>query len=226
MTPVLYVGNKNYSSWSLRPWLVLRWSGIPFETRAIALGGEGYGAGRMAEVLAVSPSGRVPALHLGDAVVWDSLAISEWAAESAPDAGLWPADAMARAVCRAAACEMHSGFQAIRSTLPCNIRRRAPAREPARHAAADVKQELCRLEALWGELRARRGRGGPYLFGARPTIADAFFTPVATRLRTYAVPVGPVAQQYADALLADPAFLAWEKEGAAEAWTMPVWDSH
>ena len=225
MSPVLHVGNRNYSSWSLRPWLVLTWSGLAFETRAIALGGQGYGEGRMAEVRAISPSGRVPALHVGDTVIWDSLAISEWAAEKSPAAHLWPEDATERAVCRAAASEMHAGFQAIRGQLPCNIRRRAPPREPARHASDDVRHEIARVEALWSGLRARYGRGGPYLFGARPTIADAFFTPVATRFRTYSVPLGAGAREYADALLAEPAFLAWEREAIAEEWTMPQWDA-
>src|SRR4051794_16256883 len=100
MTPILYVGNKNYSSWSLRPWLALKWSGIPFEERVVALGGEGYGKGRIPEILAVSPSGRVPALVLGDTTVWDSLAICEWAAEQAPLARLLPEDRLTRAVCR------------------------------------------------------------------------------------------------------------------------------
>ncbi|HEY6459132.1 MAG TPA: glutathione S-transferase family protein [Polyangiaceae bacterium] len=238
MKPVLYVGNKNYSSWSLRPWLALTWSGIPFETRAIQLGGEGYGEGRTAAVLAVSPSGRVPALHLGDArdardgrgadetVVWDSLAIAEWAAENAPAAHLWPEDPTARAVCRSAACEMHAGFAALRAKLPCNIRRRAPMRDPARHAGEAVQQDIARVEALWAELRGRFGQGGDYLFGARPTVADAFYAPVATRFRTYAVPISAASKAYVDAILSDPAFLAWEKEGTAEAWTMPQWDDY
>lgn len=226
MKPVLYIGNKNYSSWSLRPWLVLTWSGIPFETRAIQLGGEGYGEGRTKEVLAVSSSGRVPAMHLGETVVWDSLAISEWAADAAPSAHLWPEDPTVRAVCRSAVCEMHAGFQALRAKLPCNIRRRAPAKEPARHASDDVRREVARVESLWGELRSRFGRGGLYLFGARPTIADAFYTPVATRFRTYAVPLGEASQEYVGALLSNPAFLAWEKDALAETWTMPQWDGH
>ncbi|HEY1697337.1 MAG TPA: glutathione S-transferase [Polyangiaceae bacterium] len=248
MKPVLYVGNKNYSSWSLRPWLALTWSGIPFETRAIQLGGEGYGEGRTATVLAVSPSGRVPALHLGgggdapgargasgtasatavetETVVWDSLAIAEWAAENAPAAHLWPEDPVARAVCRSAACEMHAGFAALRSKLPCNIRRRAPPREPARHAGEAVQHDIARVEALWAELRGRFGKGGPYLFGAKPTVADAFYAPVATRFRTYAVPIAAASQAYVDAILKDPAFLAWEKDGIAEAWTMPQWDDY
>lgn len=221
MNPVLYVGNRNYSSWSLRPWLVLTWSQLPFETRPIALGGEGYGKGLTASVRAVSPTGLVPALHVGDTVVWDSLAISEWAAEKAPGAGLWPEEPTARAMARAATCEMHSGFQALRRALPCNIRRRFPPRA----ADEEVRHNLARVEALWCDLRARFGQGGPYLFGARPTIADAFYAPVATRLRTYAVTLNREAQRYAEAILAEPAFLAWEREAHAETWTMPVWDS-
>ena len=221
MNPVLYVGNRNYSSWSLRPWLVLTWSQLPFETRPIALGGEGYGKGLTASVRAVSPTGLVPALHVGDTVVWDSLAISEWAAEKASASGLWPEDPTARATARAATCEMHSGFQALRRALPCNIRRRVPPRA----ADEEVKRELARVEALWCHLRARFGQGGPYLFGARPTIADAFYAPVATRLRTYGITLGGEAQRYAEAILAEPAFLAWEREARAETWTMPVWDA-
>ena len=225
MTPVLYVGNRNYSSWSMRPWLALTWAGIPFETRAIALGGPGYGNGLMAPVLAVSPSGRVPALKLGDTAVWDSLAIAEWAAESAPAAQLWPQDSTTRAVARAATCEMHSGFHALRRELPCNIRRRAEPRIRSRTAGEDVQRDLARIEALWSDLRARFGKGGPYLFGARPTIADAFYAPVATRLRTYGVTLGGPAKEYAAAILADPAFLTWEKEAVAEEWSMPEWDN-
>jgi glutathione S-transferase len=227
MRPILYVGNRNYSSWSMRPWLALTWSGIPFETRAIALGGDGYGKGRLASVLAVSPSGRVPALHIGDTVVWDSLAISEWVAETAPAAHLWPHDPLARAVCRAAAAEMHSGFDALRRELPCNIRRRREPKVLLRAASDDLRRDLDRLEALWTDLRSRFGRGGPYLFGARPTIADAFYAPVATRLRSYLVRLGaPQAQEYAESILTDSAFLAWEKEALAETWTMPEWDAY
>ncbi|MDP9036161.1 MAG: glutathione S-transferase [Myxococcota bacterium] len=220
MVPTLYVGNRNYSSWSLRPWLVLKWSRLPFDTTPIPLGGEGYGKGLMPSVLGVSPTGFVPALHLGDAVVWDSLAISEWAAESAPSAHLWPQDPVARAVARSATCEMHSGFPALRRSLPCNIRRRASARAHDE----DVRRELARVEVLWTELRSRFGSGGKYLFGARPTIADAFYTPVATRLRTYGVTLNGPAQSYAETVLADPAFVEWEKQAVAEPWTMPQWD--
>lgn len=217
MRPTLFVGNQNYSSWSLRPWLVLTWGGIDFDLRVIALGGEGYTQRRMPEVLAVSPSGTVPALSIGSDTVWDSLAIAEWAAERVPT--LWPADPIARAYARSATAEMHSGFGAIRSALPCNIRRRA---EP-RALSDDVRREIARIEALWATLGARFG--GPYLFGARPTIADAFFTPMATRFRTYAVTLSPDAQRYADTLLHDDAFRVWEAAGAKETMTMPIWDA-
>jgi glutathione S-transferase len=215
--PILYLGNRNYSSWSMRPWLALTWGKIQHEARVIPLGGEGYGERRMQSVLAKSLTGTVPVLHLGDEVIHDSLAISEWAAEQQPE--LWPRDARARAQARAAVCEMHSGFSALRSNLPCNVRRRA---EPRQHAEA-VQRDIDRMQAIWTNLASRFG--GPYLFGAAPTIADAFFTPVATRFRTYAVKLSSDAQRYADTLLADPAFLEWEREAVREEWKMPVWDS-
>ena len=218
MNPVLYVGNRNYSSWSLRPWLVLTWGGIDFETRVVALGGPGYGKRQMESVLAISPSGTVPALHVGGEIVSDSLAISEWAAEQAP--GLWPSDPTARLHARAATCEMHSGFPALRANLPCNIRRRAAPRE----LSEATRREVARVDALWTSLRARFGEQGPYLFGSAPTIADAFYTPVATRFRTYGVALSEEAQRYADTLLSNPAFRAWEAEGNAEPWVMGAWD--
>lgn len=218
MGNVLYVGNQNYSSWSLRPWLVLTWGGIDFETRVIELGGPGYRMRQVARVLAVSPSGTVPALHTDGEVISDSLAISEWAAERVP--ALWPADARARAQARSAACEMHSGFGALRAKAPCNIRRRA---EP-RTFGDDVLRDVARIEALWASLRSRFGGGGPYLFGAAPTIADAFFTPVATRFRTYRIPASAESERYIDALLAEPAFKRWEEAAVREPFAMPEWD--
>jgi glutathione S-transferase len=220
MTTVLYIGNKNYSSWSLRPWLVLSWAGIPFEERVIPLGGPGYGQGKIAEVLAVSPSGRVPALAEGDLTVWDSLAIAEWAAERAPAARLWPEDPKTRAVCRSITCEMHAGFGALRRDLSMNIRRRTTARAWPDDTLADI----ARVEQLWAATRARHGSGGPFLFGAR-TIADAFYAPVATRLRTYGVAVQPATQAYCEAIFADPAFRAWEAAAEAEPWSIASTDA-
>jgi glutathione S-transferase len=183
------------------------------------MGGVGYGNRSMPAILSVSPSGTVPALHLGSEVISDSLAISEWAAEQAP--ALWPEDPIARMHARAAACEMHSGFSAMRAKLPCNIRRRT---EP-RQLEADVQRDVDRVFALWTNLRGRFGGSGPFLFGAKPTIADAFFTPVATRLRTYGVTVPEAVAPYVQALLGEPSFLEWEQAGIAESWTMPIWDS-
>lgn len=219
MTPILYVGNVNYSSWSLRPWLALKWGGIAFETRVIRLGGPGYGQRKIPGVLAVSPAGTVPVLHVGDEVISDSLAISEWAAEQAPS--LWPRDAIARAHARAATCEMHSSFGALRANLSCNIRRRA---EP-RALNEQTRQDVARIEEIWTSLRKRFGSGGPYLFGAAPTIADAFYVPVATRFRTYAVTIGKEAQAYADALLANPSFREYEAAAIAETWADPQADA-
>lgn len=212
--PVLHIGNKNYSSWSLRPWLALKWGGIGFQENVILLGGEGYGRSEIKAVRAVSPSGRVPALHVGDAVIHESLAICEWAAEQTP--ALWPADPLTRAQARAVSCEMHAGFVALRRDMSCNIRRRLAA-EP--DWAADTRADLERLFHLWGGLRARFGGEGDFLFGPR-SIADAMFAPVATRLRTYAVTAPDVALAYCAAIFADPAFKDWERAAEAETWTI------
>lgn len=210
--PVLYIGNKNYSSWSMRPWLALKWGGIPFDEKVIPLGGEGYGRSQIKEVRDVSPSGRVPALHVGDVVVYESLAICEWAAEQAPP--LWPADALVRADARSAASEMHAGFAALREAMSCNIRRRLEV-EPSWDA--NVHSDLNQLFALWQ--RALTRYGGPFLFGQR-SVADAMYAPVCTRLRTYHVTIPTFAQHYCDTVFADAAFQEWERAGAAESWTI------
>jgi len=220
MATLLYLGNKNYSSWSLRPWLVLTWAGIPFEERVIPLGGPGYGKSQIPEVLAVSPTGRVPALAVPGLTIADSLAISEWAAEQAPSAHLWPQDAGARAVARSVACEMHSSFGAMRRDLSMNIRRRTTPRA----WPEDTRADLARVEELWASTRDRFGAGGPFLFGTR-AIADAFYAPVATRLRTYGVPLRPASQAYCEAIFADPAFRAWEAAAIEEPWTIGVTDA-
>jgi glutathione S-transferase len=216
--PVLYIGNKNYSSWSMRPWLALKWAGIDFEERVIALGGPGYGKSKIADILAVSPSGRVPALVADGVTIWDSLAISEWAAECAP--ALWPSDPKVRSVARSATAEMHSGFAALRRDGSMNVRRRAGRRD----WPEDTRADIARLEELWGQLRATYGAGGPFLFGAR-SIADAFYAPVCTRLRTYDVPMSDMARAYCDAVFADVAFREWERGAAEETWTIPQADA-
>jgi glutathione S-transferase len=214
MAVVLHLGNKNYSSWSMRPWLALKWGAIPFEERVIPLGGEGYGRSKIAEVVAVSPSGRVPALHVGGVVIYESLAICEWAAEQTPS--LWPADPMIRAEARAAASEMHAGFAALRRDMSMNIRRRL-AVEPS--WPEDTRMDLDRLFTLWGGLRARFGEAGPFLFGTR-SIADAMFAPVATRLRTYAVAAPEPVKAYCATIFADDAFQEWERAAETETWTI------
>lgn len=210
--PTLYIGNKNYSSWSMRPWLALTWGGIAFEEEIIPLGGEGYGRAQIAAVRAVSPNGRVPAMHIGDAVIYESLAICEWAAEQTP--ALWPEDAITRAEARAVACEMHAGFSALRRDMSMNLRRRLAA---PREWPADTRTDLDQVFAAWDRLLRRFG--GPFLFGQR-SIADAMFAPVVARLRTYAVKTPSGAQTYCDAILADAAFQAWER--AAEAETLTI----
>jgi glutathione S-transferase len=214
--PILYIGNKNYSSWSMRPWLALTWGGIDFEEQVIALGGPGYGKSKIAEVLAVSPSGRVPALHVDGVVVHDSLAICEWAAEQAP--ALWPQDRKVRAQARSAAAEMHSGYAALRRDLSMNIKRRL---ERAPRLPEDTQGDLARLFELWGEMRERFG--GPYLCGRR-SIADAMFAPVATRLRTYAIAAPPHAQAYCATIFADDGFQKWERGALAETWSIAQTD--
>lgn len=210
--PILYIGNKNYSSWSLRAWLALKWGGIAFEERIIPLGGEGYGRSQIKEIRAISPNGRVPALQIGDVVVYESLAICEWAAEQAPS--LWPSDALVRAQARSAANEMHAGFAALRRDMSMNIRRRlqCPPKWPS-----DTRADIEQLHEVWGGLLMRFG--GPFLFGER-SIADAMFAPVTTRLRTYAVEISPQARGYCTTIFSDAAFQQWERAAEAETWTI------
>lgn len=218
-TPILVIGNKTYSSWSMRPWLALRWGGIGFDERVIALAMGGYGKSVIEDIRAASPSGRVPALQIENATIWDSLAICEWAGERSPQ--LWPADASARAVARAASAEMHSGFSALRRELPMNTRRIA---EP-RQVSADCTGDIARITELWADLRTRFGAEGPYLFGAR-SIADAFYAPVATRFKTYQVSLPHGAQAYCDTILKDEAVAHWCAEAEQEPWSLELVDAH
>ena len=206
----LYIGNKNYSSWSLRPWLCLRWAGIEFDEVFISLGQEGYGRGEIAEVLAVSPSGRVPALRAGPVQLWDSLAIAEWAAEQAPKARLWPGAPVAKAVARSIACEMHSGFGHLRQDLPMNINRRVKVPDWSK----DTQREINRVIKIWEGCLAH-DRDGPWLFGHRG-IADAFYAPIVTRFRTYGVDLPEASAAYSATLFADEHFLAWEASPVTE----------
>jgi len=203
----LVIGNRNYSSWSLRPWLALAEAGIAFAEIMVALWEPGYEA----RVRAHSPSGRVPVLRHGAVTVWESLAICEYVAELAPAARLWPEDAAARAHARAIAAEMHAGFAALRRELPMNIRARKPGRPVSPEAAADI----ARIAAIWSATRARFGAGGALLFG-RFTIADAMYAPVAARFATYDVALPPEASAYRDAVLALPAMRRWAEAAAQE----------
>jgi glutathione S-transferase len=200
----LHIANKNYSSWSLRPWVLLRELGIPFREELHFF----RPVDNLAAFRAFSPSGRVPCLVDGDVVVWDSLAITEYLAER--HARVWPADPVARAFARSAAAEMHSGFQALRGECSMSVGVRVRLHRPSSALAADV----ARLEALWGEGLARFG--GPWLAGAAFTAADAFFAPVAFRVQTHGLALGPVAAGYVARLLALPAMQEWYAAGIAE----------
>jgi glutathione S-transferase len=216
MDVTLYIGNKNYSSWSLRPWLVLRWGGIAFEERLLRLGGDGYGKGRIAEIRAISPTGCVPALQVGETIVWESIAIAEWAAERAPS--LWPADPLTRARARSVTAEIHAGFGAVRRDLSMNLRRRVAAQD----WPADTRADLARIDALWRGCLEQSG--GPWLFGAR-SIADAFYAPVVGRFRTYGVALAGDLERYAGTVWADPDMRAWDEAARIEPWAIPSTDA-
>jgi glutathione S-transferase len=216
MALTLYIGNKNYSSWSLRPWLALKHAGAAFDEVVIALDRPDT----RERIAAVSPSGRVPALRDGDLFVWDSLAICEYVAERFPEAHLWPADHAARAVARSVAGEMHSGFAALRSGMTMNIRR-----PPSPVLVTDeIRADIERVTTMWRETRARFGRGGPFLFGAY-TIADAMYAPVVTRFRSYAVSLEGEAAAYADAVWNDPAMQEWIAASRVEPQTIPKYET-
>jgi glutathione S-transferase len=205
------IGNKNYSSWSLRGWLALRHTGQPFREVVIALDQAETRAG----ILAHSPSGRVPALRHGDVVVWDSLAICEYLAETFPDARLWPDDRAARAHARAVSAEMHSGFASLRAHMPMNIR----AHMPGNGRTAGSLQDIARVTAIWTDCLARQGTGGPYLFG-RFSIADAMYAPVVFRFRTYDVKLEAPLRAYCEAMLARPGMQEWARAAEKEEWTI------
>jgi glutathione S-transferase len=202
----LYIANKNYSSWSLRPWVLLRELAIPYRERLVPFGGNA----NPDAFRSFSPTGKVPCLVDGAITVWDSLAITEYLAER--HAGVWPADAAARAFARSAAAEMHSGFTGLRNTcaMSCGIR-------VALHAIdAALGRDLARLETLWADGLGRFG--GPFLAGAKFTAADAFFAPVAFRIQTYDPPLNATARGYAERLLALPAMHEWYAAALAETW--------
>ncbi len=213
---LLVIGNWNYSSWSLRPWLALRMSGLPFRTERVPL----YQPDSKARLLAHSGAGLVPVLKHGDLTVWESLAICEYVAELAPDAGLWPDDRALRARARSVATEMHGGFPAVRGALPMNIRGRAARTPPL---SDDARAQIARIASLWTDCRKRAAPGGPFLFG-RFSIADAMYAPVVTRFRTYGVALPPDAQAYADAVWSLDALREWAAQAERETERMPDTD--
>jgi glutathione S-transferase len=208
MALTLVIGNKNYSSWSMRPWLALKASNIAFDEVLIPL----YtGAADKQRILKYTRSGKVPALVDGDVTIWDSLSIIEYAAERFPQAQLWPEDAASRAHARSVSAEMHSGFAALRNECGMNLHRPVGAKT----LSADARADIARIQQSWSECRERYGKFGPYLFGAFSG-ADAMYAPVVHRFRTYAIDVTPEARGYMDTMMALPAFQEWTRAGLAE----------
>lgn len=212
----LTIGNRNYSSWSFRAWLALDATGADFDEVLIPLGR----AETAAEIRERSPNGLVPALQDGDLVIWDSLAIGEYLAERFPEAGLWPEDPGARAIARSAVAEMHSGFTAVRTHMPMNVR----TSRPGAGRGPGVADEIARITSLWRHCRAEFGAGGDLLFGGF-TLADAFFAPVVSRFRSYGVAADGVAGAYMDAVWALPAVQDWARRAEAEAWVVERYET-
>ncbi|ELA00979.1 glutathione S-transferase family protein [Cupriavidus metallidurans] len=209
----LVIGNKNYSSWSLRPWLLLRHAGIAFEEIAVRLFTKEFAT----EIARYSPAGKVPALIDGDVTVWDSLSISEYVAERFPEKALWPKDAAARALARSICAEMHSGFGNLRSQMPMNV----TAMLPGLGWNVAVQRDIDRIASIWTDLRTRYASEGPFLFGGF-TIADAFYAPIVSRFATYGVHLPEAAKAYADFVLALPAMQEWAAAAREERDFVPA----
>ena len=210
----LVIGNKNYSSWSFRPWIAMKALGIPFEEVLIPFGTPIGNPEFKQRLAAYTPVGLVPVLIDGDTHVWETLAILEYLAEKFPGKHLWPADAKARAQARALASEMHAGFSALRGECPMNMRR--PVRTRALPPAAQTN--VARIETMWTEARARHG--GPFLFG-NFSAADAMYAPVVSRLFTYGIKVNRDALAYMEAMMALPAWAEWKAASLKEEWIVP-----
>ncbi len=207
----LILGNKRYSSWSLRGWLLAKQAGIAFEEVVIPL----RQPETRAQIEHYSPAGKVPTLVVDGESVWDSLAIAEYLAETYPAQGLWPSDPAARRLARCVAAEMHSGFTALRSAMPMDIRTQAPDHP----VSAEVQADIDRIEAIWRDCRGRFGKTGDFLFGAF-TAADAFYAPVVTRFRTYGVTLDAISEAYCKAIIAHPWMQEWAADAAKETWTI------
>jgi glutathione S-transferase len=206
---LLVIGNKNYSSWSLRPWLAMKVLGIPFEEKRVPL----YGPESKRELLRYSPAGKVPCLVDGELRVWDSLAILEYLAERHP--GLWPAEATLRARARSVSAEMHSGFPSLRQHMSMNVRKR----HPGKGRTPEVLAEIARVIGIWSECR------GPFLFGPF-CAADAMYAPVVLRFRTYEVELPAACRAYADAVLALPALQEWMRDAGRETESLPQFEQY
>ena len=207
----LVIGNKVYSSWSLRPWIIMQAFAIPFEEAVVQL----RETDTRDRILAHSPSGKVPALIDGGVTVWDSLAIMEYLADRFPSHAIWPKDRIARAHARCVSAEMHSGFTALRTACSMNVTRRFKARDRGEAVAADV----ARITAIWREARETFGAstGKPFLYGDF-SAADGMYAPVVTRFHTYSIDADPVSQAYMDAVLSHPAYAAWLAGAVSETW--------
>jgi glutathione S-transferase len=212
----LVIGNKNYSSWSMRPWVLMREFGIRFEEVQIPL----RQPNSLERKLAHSPAGKVPILIDGDLRIWDSLAIVEHLAERFPDKHLWPADSEARAFARSVSAEMHSGFTSLRARMPMNCR----AHRPDAGRGPGVQEDIDRIREIWRECRARYGPANEFLFGEF-TAADAMFAPVASRFQTYNVQLDGIEAEYAQAILALPAVVEWVQAAREEPWTIAKFDN-
>jgi glutathione S-transferase len=214
--PTLAIGNKCYSSWSLRPWLLMKEVGIPFEEVLIPFTDPIDTPEWKDKVRRYSPAGKVPVLIDGDVTVWESLAIMDHLADTYPDRGIWPRDRRARAMARSIAAEMHAGFSALRSACSMNLGKRFPQKDRGPAVAKDV----ARIEEIWRTAREAFGEGGPFLFGAF-SAADAMYAPVVTRFATYSIPVSPGSRSYMDAIMATEGFQAWRAAALAETWIVP-----
>ena len=205
----LVVANKNYSSWSLRPWMAMHMAGLPFTDTVIQLDV----ADTKKRIARHSKAGRLPVLHHGERVIWDSLAILEYLAETFPEKNFWPKSAAARAMARSVSCEMHSGFQALRNECPMNLRRARKTITLSDAAVADV----ARIEQIWRDCRAKFAGRGDFLFG-KFSNADAMFTPVVTRFDTYDIKVSRASRAYMNAIMNTSAFRAWKETALKEDW--------
>lgn len=212
----LIIGNKNYSSWSLRPWILMKEVGIPFEEVRIPL----FQAGYKSEILKYSPSGKVPALSAGSVTVWDSLAICEYVAELYPEKGCWPADREARALARSVSHEMHSGFFEIRNELPMNCRKQTEKS----NISLELQSEIDRICEIWGTCRHLFANGGDFLFG-RFSTADAMYAPVVLRFNSYGIKIGDSQRAYMEAVMSLESMQEWLAEAVKEKESIAEYDA-